>query len=622
VITHNDKKTEYLNRLNRQYHSLISQIIAQTYSSDATSLNSLVKEHLFKEVLSDYLGFESASFFFYDEDAHNLMFFNEAVPDGGLEIPFFKIHEKKEDETFESANVEEEEFKFRRNRQKEARAQGDIPLTAQLCYDNLMAAGVDRHRWSTSEESYNWILIPEGEIVLFSFEYLLREQLERAGHKTKEDAISMIKGSSIAQEVWSNMHAYANHREMAGREHRSYAEALEWLTDVLESREEYKYLWDCSEEGKNWFIRCHKELKTLINSSSLDNLDNNLLRGIATFIIQYSHPYTENAAIDIGSARFYIRSRISPPLELLHGTHNIVMFLIRVYFPSGLMQLDVPIKVFLLGTFYDRKRCEGQRDKIRNIYSVLTTRDLLRYSMNKLAGSLKKVRKTEEILAALGGSQFVHELGKVGQIRWHTDRIKSEAEKHTFLGFIEKYLSRIETNVEKAVKVLKTSREMAELGFMPEGKIVNLSTVLPKMLEKLIKDVPVPDRVIVKKEIAESEVLTCINEYSIELTLENLIRNSVEAIQGKGRITVRYWQENGFVKLSVTDNGPGISEEVLGSMFDLFKSTKSEKLSGIGLYLCKSLIEAQDGSITGANVETGGAEFTITLKAVNTHEEQ
>jgi signal transduction histidine kinase len=240
--------------------------------------------------------------------------------------------------------------------------------------------------------------------------------------------------------------------------------------------------------------------------------------------------------------------------------------------------------------------------------------------MSKLAGSLKKVRKTEEILAALGGSQFVHELGKIGQIRWQTELIEKAAKKHNFLSHIEKYLNRIETIVDKAVKVLKTSREMAELGFMPEGELVNLSTVLPKMIDKIVKNVPVPDQVIVTTEILDSNISACINEYSIELTLENLIKNSVEALKGKGHITVKYWQENEVVKLSVTDNGPGISTDVLASMFELFKSTKGEKLSGIGLYLCKNLIEAQDGTITGANLETGGAAFTITLTAVMTEE--
>ena len=103
----------------------------------------------------------------------------------------------------------------------------------------------------------------------------------------------------------------------------------------------------------------------------------------------------------------------------------------------------------------------------------------------------------------------------------------------------------------------------------------------------------------------------------IEQVLLNLLKNAAEAIDSAGlpasrrsidlRVVPRQTSDDGLVvEFSVTDMGPGIRPEVLARLYEAFFSTKPEGL-GIGLSLCRSIIESHRGRIRAENLYTGGA---------------
>ncbi len=103
----------------------------------------------------------------------------------------------------------------------------------------------------------------------------------------------------------------------------------------------------------------------------------------------------------------------------------------------------------------------------------------------------------------------------------------------------------------------------------------------------------------------------------IEQVLLNLLKNAAEAIDSAGlpasrrsidlRVVPRQTSDDGpVVEFSVTDMGPGIRPEVLARLYEAFFSTKPEGL-GIGLSLCRSIIESHRGRIRAENLYTGGA---------------
>jgi len=94
----------------------------------------------------------------------------------------------------------------------------------------------------------------------------------------------------------------------------------------------------------------------------------------------------------------------------------------------------------------------------------------------------------------------------------------------------------------------------------------------------------------------------------------NLLKNAIEAMPGGGRIDVRAQSLPDAVVLSVADTGPGIPPDVLPHMFEPFFSLKATgKGTGLGLVICKDLIEKQGGSIVAENRPEGGAVFTVTI---------
>jgi two-component system sensor histidine kinase AtoS len=95
--------------------------------------------------------------------------------------------------------------------------------------------------------------------------------------------------------------------------------------------------------------------------------------------------------------------------------------------------------------------------------------------------------------------------------------------------------------------------------------------------------------------------------------LVNLILNSNEAIGKGGEIVVTTEQQDNWVRLSVSDNGCGMSKEFISRfLFRPFQSTKKQGL-GIGLFLSKKIVEAQRGKIEVESEEGKGSSFRILL---------
>jgi signal transduction histidine kinase len=107
--------------------------------------------------------------------------------------------------------------------------------------------------------------------------------------------------------------------------------------------------------------------------------------------------------------------------------------------------------------------------------------------------------------------------------------------------------------------------------------------------------------------------------------LVNLVKNSVEAMPGGGRIqiglTERTANNGGWLVLTVEDSGPGIPEEALERIFESGYTGhkgaggRPAKHRGLGLAITRAIVETAGGRIEAANREQGGARFQIELPA-------
>ncbi|MCK5470605.1 MAG: GHKL domain-containing protein [Cyclobacteriaceae bacterium] len=104
------------------------------------------------------------------------------------------------------------------------------------------------------------------------------------------------------------------------------------------------------------------------------------------------------------------------------------------------------------------------------------------------------------------------------------------------------------------------------------------------------------------------------DEKLIEQVLINLLKNAIEAGKDEDdfKIELSGYEERGNVKIEVSDNGPGISSEVIDNIFVPFFTTKKEG-SGIGLSLSKQILRRHGGNIEVVSKADVGATFTVTL---------
>ncbi|EIJ65944.1 PAS domain S-box [Candidatus Nitrosopumilus salaria BD31] len=95
----------------------------------------------------------------------------------------------------------------------------------------------------------------------------------------------------------------------------------------------------------------------------------------------------------------------------------------------------------------------------------------------------------------------------------------------------------------------------------------------------------------------------------LEGVFSNLLDNAVHAINGHGEIDVSISFDSEFTKIQIKDSGPGISDENLKKIFEPMFTTKTTG-TGLGLVICKSIIEQHGGSISVSNKPT---TFTLAL---------
>jgi nitrogen fixation/metabolism regulation signal transduction histidine kinase len=136
-----------------------------------------------------------------------------------------------------------------------------------------------------------------------------------------------------------------------------------------------------------------------------------------------------------------------------------------------------------------------------------------------------------------------------------------------------------------------------------------------------------PARVRIKTDLDETMPHIEADSGRIRQILNNLIKNALEATNGSStsrvEINTRCLAESGcrFMELTVTDNGPGFDEDMLGQVFEPYVTGKSRG-TGLGLAIVKKVVEEHGGVIFAENCPGGGAQIRVRIPVVKTVEQQ
>lgn len=118
----------------------------------------------------------------------------------------------------------------------------------------------------------------------------------------------------------------------------------------------------------------------------------------------------------------------------------------------------------------------------------------------------------------------------------------------------------------------------------------------------------------------DAPVMLCGAAGRIQQVLINLVQNAVDATahHPAPRVSVRLTEADGWAKVTVSDNGPGLSPEVQQRLFEPFFTTKPVgEGTGLGLSISFGIVEQHGGQLLADNAPEGGARFTLRLPLAN-----
>ena len=171
--------------------------------------------------------------------------------------------------------------------------------------------------------------------------------------------------------------------------------------------------------------------------------------------------------------------------------------------------------------------------------------------------------------------------------------------------------------MDKDVQRLKIIAErFSKIGSNADPERIDLATAIGNAVEYMGKRIS--SKVKISTALPEEPITILMNESLFGWTIENLIKNAVDAMDGKGKINIQAFQKGKKVIMDISDTGKGIPKSKFDAVFQPGYTTKTRGW-GLGLSLVKRIIESyQKGNIYVYKSELGkGTTFRMELKIEN-----
>ena len=203
--------------------------------------------------------------------------------------------------------------------------------------------------------------------------------------------------------------------------------------------------------------------------------------------------------------------------------------------------------------------------------------------------------------------ETAHQIGTpLSSLVGWTEILRSEHVNPSYLLEIEKDINRLQTITDRFSKI----------GSVPTLEKADIVTETVESYEYL----KARSSNLIDFEISapETAIYVNLNKQLYSWTIENLVKNAIDAMKGKGKLKVTIIQDANFVKINVTDSGKGISKNLFNKIFEPGFTSKKRGW-GLGLSLAKRIIEDyHKGRIKVLHSEIGkGTTMQISLKLLS-----
>lgn len=187
----------------------------------------------------------------------------------------------------------------------------------------------------------------------------------------------------------------------------------------------------------------------------------------------------------------------------------------------------------------------------------------------------------------------------------------------------EKQKERLKIIKASSESLLRIISDLLDAQKLELGKLVvkkenlNIKDTIEKAVESL-QPRAIENKVTINQHL-DKKIIVPHDPERIRQVLTNLLKNSVDVVEpNSGLIDIFVEDSSKEIKISVKDNGPGISEENQKNLFKKFYQvdtslTREVGGSGLGLAICKGLVEEHGGSISVESIPGSGATFSFTL---------
>ncbi|MCG5258629.1 GAF domain-containing protein [Cupriavidus gilardii] len=185
------------------------------------------------------------------------------------------------------------------------------------------------------------------------------------------------------------------------------------------------------------------------------------------------------------------------------------------------------------------------------------------------------------------------------------------------LGEVAEGLAHIKQNGLRAADIIRALRSLAKQAPAVLAEL-QPDDVVREVLDMVRMDVDEHDvRVVVRLEAGPATVEG--DRIQLQQVVLNLITNALDAmadtpVQAR-ELTVTSWREHAEVVVSVRDRGEGVAADAADRIFDPFFTTKASGM-GMGLAICRSIVEAHGGTLQARRAGQGGSEFVFRLPVV------
>jgi len=251
----------------------------------------------------------------------------------------------------------------------------------------------------------------------------------------------------------------------------------------------------------------------------------------------------------------------------------------------------------------------------------LTERQQTEQRLQELQSELVQVSR----LTAMGemASTLAHELNQplsaiTNYLKGSRRLIRNETDERS--GLLREALDKCAEQAMRAGQVIRRLRE-----FVARGDSEQRLESISKLIEEASALALVGAKeagVRVRYSLRRGRDFVLADKVQIQQVLLNLIRNAVDAMQDAPRRELTISVEphgDTMVKISVADTGLGISKEIESLLFQPFVTTKPQGM-GVGLSICRTIVEAHGGQIGARPNPSGGTIFCFTLRTVTKEE--